>query len=504
MKKFGIWIISPSSYNNRGLVSQFSLVLMIPPIFGVMKGLINTTAKKLGVEIDVFCVNERLERGDGYIQSIIINKNFVDKIVFISAKTFELPRAIDIARQFIKSGTKVIIGGAGVTLADWKVYNLLNREGISFNIGEGEETTPKIIDDFVSDSLRILYWQRSFVDLNKAPFPTVPDIVDEKYKHGLNSMAGIDTCEGCPFKCSFCCVTTLRGREMCLSRARNVEGVIEWIEKTHKLGLPIMILDDNFKRSPNYHHLVWGLIKLNERLNKKLKIFAQVDTAIRLSDIRDLALAGIKQVFLGVESFDLVNLKGANKNQNNPDKYQRLVSEFHKYRIKVDAGWIIGWPNQTVEAIITEAKLMEDNFDLITPFNLVAFPGTEDYFKSISNDEIVDFDLNSYDTKHFVRKLNSMTERDAYTAKKKAFRVIYSLKHALGSSGLRVSIFTDTAYCRLIAWLGNMQVGDPYQVIMDGIPHFGGPYIQRPFDSYKGEPLTIEDLTKKEACLESI
>lgn len=313
LKELGVWVISPSSYDDRGRLFQFRWLLMIPPIFGVMRAIINQVAQTLGVNIEIICINDRLERGENYIQGIINNKNHIKKLVFISAKTFELPRAIDMARRFKRAGVEVVIGGIGVTLADWKVYKILKDEGISFNIGEGEETIPKIVTDCLNNSLRLLYWQRSFIDLSKAPLSDIPDIVGDDYKHGLNPMAGIDTSEGCPFGCSFCCVTILRGREMLSRRARSISGVISWVERTHKLGLPIMFLDDNFRRSPNYRQLLQELMVLNGRLSKKLRIFAQLDTAISPSDVCDLALAGINQVYLGVESFDLDKLQIANK-----------------------------------------------------------------------------------------------------------------------------------------------------------------------------------------------
>ncbi|MDO8524096.1 MAG: radical SAM protein [bacterium] len=505
MKSFGIWIISPSSYEDTGRLFQFRWLLMIPPIFGVMRALINQVAQILGVSFEIICVNDRLERGEKYIQEIIDNKSYIKKLIFISAKTFELPRAIDIARRLKRANIDVVIGGIGVTLADWKIYEILKNEGISFNIGEGEETIPKIVTDFVNNSLKLLYWQRSFVDLSKAPFPDIPDVIGDGYKHGLNPMAGIDTSEGCPFGCSFCCVTLLRGREMLPHRARSIGGVIDWVERTHKLGLPIMFLDDNFRRSPNYRQLLQELIVLNERLGKKLRIFAQLDTAISPSDVRDLAFAGINQVYLGVESLDLDNLQASNKKQNNPENYQKLVEEFHKYKIKVDAGWITGWPNQKAKSIQKEARLMASKFDIVTPFDLVPFPGTKDYSEAVQNNEIVDWDPNNYDTRHYVRKLYNMSPEEALVEIRKGFSIIYSFKHALsGSPGLRYEVFRDTIYCKILVFLGNMKIKRPYQIIMDGIPYFLPPFVMRPADSYRGEPLTSKDLARKEVCLQSM
>lgn len=156
-KDLGIWVVSPSSYDDQGRLLQFSRLLMVPPIFGVMRSLVGQAIAKLSISADVFSVNERVEVGDDYISKIIANKNYGRKVVLLSAKTFELPRAIDIARTFRKKGIEVVIGGIGASLADWQVYQMLQDKGIAFNVGEGEETIPRIMEDIVSGKLKKLY-----------------------------------------------------------------------------------------------------------------------------------------------------------------------------------------------------------------------------------------------------------------------------------------------------------------------------------------------------------
>ena len=87
-KDLGIWIISPSSYDDGGHLFQFFRLLMIPPIFGVLKSLIGQAAARAGIALDIFCVNERIEMGDVYIQRIIANRSYARKLILISAKTF--------------------------------------------------------------------------------------------------------------------------------------------------------------------------------------------------------------------------------------------------------------------------------------------------------------------------------------------------------------------------------------------------------------------------------
>ena len=504
-KDVGIWVVSPSSYDDSGRLYQFSRLLMIPPIFGVMRALIYQVTNNLRISADVFSVNERTEIGETYIDKIIANKNYVQRAVFISAKTFEVPRAIDIARRFKRAGVEVVIGGIGVTLSDWRVCQLLQNEGISFNIGEGEETVPRIIEDIFSGRLQKCYLQKTFVDLSRAAFPDLPDKRGDGYKYALNPMAGVGTSEGCPRNCSFCSVTILRGRKMIQSRSRDPEKILYWVKKAHLMGLPVMFLDDNFRRSHNYRFLLQKLIVLNEKLKRSLKIFVQLDAAPDIiSEISDLDLAGVNQAFLGIETFDLETLRLVGKKQNQPASYEKIIKKFHQHGILVDAGWMVGFPYQTPADIIKEAYLMAD-FDLVIPFRVVPFPCTKDYHEAVQNGEIIDWDLNNYDTNHFVRWLYHMTPETAQVAVANAFSIIYGTKHMLfgGSPALRVNVFLNNLYCRFIAEWGKRRIGRPYHVIMDGIPR-PGHIVMRPKDSYKGVPLTPDDLGKRESFLEGL
>ncbi len=505
-KDLGIWTVSPSSYDDKGRLFQFSRLLMVPPIFGVMRSLVGQAVDRLNISADIFSVNERTEVGDDYISEIIANKDYVRKVVLVSTKTFEVPRGLDIARRFKKAGIKLVLGGIGVTLADWRVYQIFQEEGICFNIGEGEETVPRIIEDVVSNDLKKFYWQKEFVDLNQSPCSALPDRRGDGYKYALNPMAGIDTAEGCPHRCSYCSVIILRGRKMIQLRSRDPEQIVCWVEQAHLMGLPIMFLDDNFRRSFNYRLLVQKLITLNEKLKGTLKIFIQIDATPNIIDeIADLASAGVKQVFLGIETFKSEILRSVGKTQNKPESYQAIVEKFHQYGILVDAGWMVGFPYQTTSEIIKEARLMVDiGIDLITPFRVVPFPRTKDYYEAVQNSEITDWDPNNYDTTHFVRRLYNMTPEAAQAAVADAFAIIYSLKQMLsGSPGLRWQIFLNNFYCRFIAEWGKRRIGRPYHVIMDGIPRLGRP-VMRPPDSYRGALLTCYDLDMREFYLESL
>lgn len=504
MNDLNIYIISPSSYGDDGRLSQYYTVLMQPPVFPVLKSLMREAGNDLGVTMNISCINERLQKGEGYLNRIIAAQASANiNLAFVSAKTFELPRAIDIARKLRNAGIEVVLGGPGPSLADWKTYDYLVSEGISFNVGEGEITVGQVIGDVISGKLKPSYWQKEHVDLWEAPLPCLPE--KKEHRGTVSHFASISTSEGCPFNCSFCCVITLRGRRIIRERSRNPEAVVEWLRMTHKRGMVIMLTDDNFRRSFAYPELKERLIKLNKELNNKLHLFIQLDAAPDvIQEISDLARMGVKYVFLGLESLDSSILSVMSKRQNKPEHYRAIVDEFHKHDILVNTGWMVGFPDQTPQSIAAEATAFSKLVDIAHPYCVTPFPGTQDYYDAVKNKTIIDWDMNNYDSLHVVRNwFQKMSVAQARKAYAETFARFFSLKHILGVySGLPWRTIKAGVYSRALVELGRFAGGRPLHFMMDGLPRRVRAW--RPKNGFRGFELTLEDLAKRESFLLSL
>ena len=477
---------------------------MQSPVFPVLKSLALEAGEALGITMNVSCINERLQKGEDYLDYIIASQSPANmNLVFISAKSFELPRAVDIARKLKSAGIEVVLGGPGITLTDWKTYDYLVNKGISFNVGEGELTVSQIIRDAISGELRAFYWQKKYVNLRRAPLPCLPE--KKEHKATMSHFAGIGTSEGCSFNCSFCCVTTLRGRKVTRERSRDPEAVVEWLKRTRKRRLAVMLTDDNLRRSFAYPELKERLIKLNEQLNGKLYLFAQLDAAPDVvREASDLARMGVKHVFLGLETLDPSILSGISKKQNKPEQYRAIIDEFHRYGVFVNTGWMIGFPNQTPQSIAAEATAFSELVDLAHPYCVTPFPGSRDYHDAVANGNIVNWDINAYDSLSFVRDwFQRMSIAQAQKAYEEAFARFFTLKHTMGGySGLRWRTFKVNTYGRALVEFGRLAGGRPFHYMMDGLPRRA--QVWRPKNSFKGFELTPEDLEKKEDFLFSL
>lgn len=501
---FNLFIVSPSSYGDNGELMQYHRILMKTGAPAVLSALVQRAISQLNAKCDVYSIHERLEDGDVYLQKILhLNKERT--LVFLTTKSFELPRTIDVAMTLKKAGFTVVLGGPGVTLADWKIYNYLVENGLSFNVGEGEYTISQIIEDFLNNQLKPVYWQKEYVDLREAPLPVLPEIGE--HKKCFNPLVGFSTSEGCPFGCSFCCVTTLRGKNINEWRSRNPEATVGWIEKVHLTGHSIMLTDDNFRRSFHYERIKEMLIRLNEKFTKKLEILIQVDVSAGIeNEIPELARMGVNHAFVGMESLDPEVLKGISKNHNKPRDYQRIADKFRKHGILVHSGVMVGFPYQTPESIYKEISEFRNILDLMTVFCATPFPGSKDYEDAVARGWLLTNDLNFYDTRHVCRDwFKHMTPEEAGVAYHHAALLSTNLKGRLGNKrSLEMSWrnFRCNAYGHLIAWLGNVARGYPYIFMMDGIPRRSK--VFRSSHGFKGFHLTVEDLTKKTEYLEAI
>ena len=91
MNDLNLYIISPSSYGDDGRLSQYYTVLMQPPVFPVLKSLAQEAGNVLGVTMNISCINERLQKGEGYLDRIVAAQSSANiNLAFVSAKTFEL------------------------------------------------------------------------------------------------------------------------------------------------------------------------------------------------------------------------------------------------------------------------------------------------------------------------------------------------------------------------------------------------------------------------------
>jgi radical SAM superfamily enzyme YgiQ (UPF0313 family) len=267
----------------------------------------------------------------------------------------------------------------------------------------------------------------SRIDMDTLPIPDLT-LLDR-----FSSMISIPvmTSRGCPFNCSFCCVTKMFGRHC---RHRCADSVLE--ELTRYQGKKIFFCDDNFTADPKRaKELLRGIIDRGIKL-KRWGTQVRVDAANddELLDLMSRSGCGI--VYIGFESINPATLECYNKQQTVED-IEESIKRFHDYGIRIHGMFVFGADTDTVDTIrqtvdfALKARIDSVQFMILTPF-----PGTPFYDQMESGKRILVNDWSLYDGHHTVFQPALMSAAELQSETVIALKRFYSLENILKNLSL--------------------------------------------------------------------
>ena len=91
----------------------------------------------------------------------------------------------------------------------------------------------------------------------------------------------------------------------------------------------------------------------------------------------------MRRVFIGLENINPDNLLGAKKRQNKITEYRKMLLAWKAAGVMTYAGYILGFPNDTVESILHDIEVIKKELpvDILEFFYLTPLPGSEDHQK---------------------------------------------------------------------------------------------------------------------------
>ena len=266
-------------------------------------------------------------------------------------------------------------------------------------------------------------------NIDELPFPDWSDYVKayplKNNFVGFNSKIAIPllATRGCPYSCFHYCTYPLQqGRKI---RHRSVENIVKemkyWIKnlKTNKF----IFRDPVFSIDRRHTVLLCETI-----IKENLKIEFLIETHLKNLDdelIKLLKRAGLKMVYVGIESSDVNVLKDINRFTVNNDQQYQVIEKLSKNGIYVKSMFMFGSPEDTEETIkktIQYSKFLPNQlvqFSVFTPY-----PGTPVYneFKN----KIVLHKLEKYNQYNLVYKHNSLDNEIITKLKNLGYRKFYS------------------------------------------------------------------------------
>jgi hypothetical protein len=438
-RKFKIFLIKPSHYDRDGYVIQWRRSSIPSNSLASVYGLLAECDrdKVLGPDVDIeidACdecntvvnvkrITREIKKADG---------GFVG---LVGVQSNQFPRAIDIGREFRANGVPVVLGGfhaAGCISMLPELPPDLKEAldlGITLYAGEAEGRMATLLRDIDRGELKPIYnYMNDLPEMAAATFPILPEAVVERV---AGKYASFDAGRGCPFQCSFCTIINVQGRK---SRYRTPDDVEAIIRANSAQGVKrFFITDDNFARNRSWEPILDRIIELRENENIQIKLLIQVDTMCHRIPrfIEKVARAGCNTVYIGLENINPESLMGANKRQNKIWEYRAMLQAWRKAKVMIWAGYILGFPTDTVESIRRDIEIVKKELpiDIMEFMCLTPLPGSEDHKKLYVKGVPMDPDMNKYDVEHVCTAHPRMSKDEWEQAYRDAWASFYSDEH---------------------------------------------------------------------------
>jgi len=404
----------------------------------------------LGTQLkeDGYRVNFHLGTGD----SLPWPEIFKADLVGISTTTATCREAYQIAGLLKTADIPVVIGGIHATFlpdealqfADYVVQGEAEYSFLPLirAIEAGEE--PRGISG-------VAYWRNGEkiynqglekrIDIDTLP---IPDITLLEHSEKMCSVPVI-TSRGCPYNCTFCCVTQMFGRRY---RFRCTESVLK--ELTRYPGRHIFFCDDNFTADPKRSkQLMREIIERDEIKIKSWGAQVRADAAFDDELIDLMSRSGCSIVYIGFESINPETLKAYNKQQT-AEEIKESVKRFHEYGIRIHGMFVFGGDADTAESIReTTDFAIGARIDTVQFMVLTPMPGTPFYNELEKEGRILTYDWSLYDGHHTVMKPVLMSPEELQVETERALKKFYSLSRVFKNVS-----FTgwSSALYRALAW----------------------------------------------------
>jgi radical SAM superfamily enzyme YgiQ (UPF0313 family) len=438
-RRFCLVLVKPSHYDDDGYVIQW-LRSPIPSnslasLYGLAKDCAERSVLGPDVDIVIHALDETNTRIRPARLTRLIKRAGAGMVMLAGVQSNQFPRALDIAAPLRARGIAVGIGGfhvsGTVSMLDGSDPDLdrARSMGISLFAGEAEGRLEQVLRDAAAGTLKPLYnFINELPNLDGTPIPLLGA---ERAQRTAGGTTSFDAGRGCPYQCSFCTIINVQGRK---SRRRSPADVEKIVRLNYAQGLrAFFITDDNFARNKDWEPILDRIIHLRQVEKYNISFIIQVDTLCHKlpNFVEKCARAGVRRVFIGLENINPDNLLGAKKRQNKITEYRQMLLAWKAVGVITYAGYILGFPNDTVDTILHDIDVIKRELplDLIEFFYLTPLPGSEDHLKLLGAGAPLDRDMNKYDLNHVCTTHPRMSREEWDRAYKLAWQRYYTMDH---------------------------------------------------------------------------
>lgn len=245
----------------------------------------------------------------------------------------------------INQKTKIVVGGPKIDF-----YSDISAD--NFIVGFGETQ----ILDYLKQKNRI--WPK-FIDHDKSAGNKSFDFKSSQILYtdfdfiNAEDILTIEFTRGCKFKCSFCSYPLI-GRKNVVEESLKHSDVIyrEFMNNYEKWGVTkYWVADDTFNDSTEKLEIILNVIK-KLPFSPEFRAYTRLDVmSFNFSQVSLLKEIGLKQTWIGIDSFHPVASKMIGKGMNSEKKKDLLyrIGEVWNKEVYIEAGYILGLPEENSE-----------------------------------------------------------------------------------------------------------------------------------------------------------
>ena len=371
-------------------------------------------------------------------------------IVALTSMTPQISHAFEIAQMAKDHGCTTIIGGYQPTLVPEFVAK---HSAIDYAVrGEGEHTFRELVEYLdgnrakttLKDINGVSYKnkegqvihnndRRLEPNLDNFPMPRRDLLDDKKYIYLGARVAQLETSRGCPHNCKFCCIIKMwRNSDRSVTyRTKSTKRIMQEIYDIDWKNDFIFFCEDNFTiKIKRTKQILETMIRSGVPNKMYFSCQSRADTLYRNQWLIDLMhKAGMRQVFLGIESVHQQSLDAMNKKNTTPDMVKKVVSLLQDRGISIFGGVIIGFPGETktmVRQNIQFARSLKMTCVQMTP--ITAFPGTDFYNEMSEKNMITSHNYKHYDLFHPMMRTEQLSSIEMYRLVAEAYSAYYMSK----------------------------------------------------------------------------
>lgn len=326
---------------------------------------------------------------DENVEALDIEK--IPHLVGLTAMTPWATRSYQLAKDYQRLGSQVVMGGPHATSVPFEVKNYVD----AVIIGEAQGLWPKVVEDARRRSLKPFYFHQTPPSQEGLPFPR-----RDLYQRGYGFYNTLSTSRGCPRRCFFCPAPS--------PSFRPIEEVIEEVERLK--GKSLFFTDDNLAASPRRTRKLF-----RELIPLKKRWVGQASPEIPKGDLLDVAAeSGCQGLFLGFHRLQR-------------EEHREIIKRAYGSGIPVVGDFIFGFDDEGEEAFkevvdfVQEEGLTAARFSILTPF-----PGTAYYRELFRDGRIALHHPSSYNGRRFVFAPRSIEGEELIGALQGAYQEVYS------------------------------------------------------------------------------